>query len=725
MKNSEVNIVFESNETAIYKKNQKLFSIFKCSFLDIENYNNIYFNKCISQIFESLDPRLRVRFMFSEENGCEFDGNCSRISINYNPNLVKKTLFIVFEEDKPSIIQFSLSLKNNLKKRCETLEKQIPIQELNQIFKNIEKAKIEEVNNIFYQTEYYELGKMFLKDTGMNIAILKLNELSDYPIETDIFSILKQKININFCFVTTLQVRSKSATEMYLRHKKMKFKGSTELTSLIKNKENEESLVNVELNNERLVDFESYILVKSEESETDLSKKVREVKNVFKELGRFDHETYGALPSLKSLKICGNFHNPLKDLSSNIAPYLPIYTIGETTELKKIAFKNSLVLQRKDQSLSEINIFNPSYSSYSFLIIGQTGSGKSVLTGLILEALCLDPNIEILIVDVGGSHTNTVNQLGGDIKKLTLNKPSGINPFGFIKDIEINLEDKISILSGFIENLVLEENEKKLNQEEKSNIELDIRNYIESEPNEPTVFDFILKSKLIDRKKSLDRFGEKGIFKNAFMPNEESDNNTQITYYNFDQIFQANDKSFSKAGLTAVMTNFSLSLIKNPEKRKLLIVDECPFFIEESYNFFKLMASNVRKFGGAICLISQTISHLTPNGDDKLVSQFPNKFLFSADGDKEVFQRTAGVDEKEYLKIKNLYKKKRVLSEVFFKDQFEAKTYIIELTSEEYWRYTTDHQDKIRIAEVCKALPNFTKEESIKLLSFLESNHQF
>lgn len=721
MKNKDQEPIFENSELMIYEKDSKLFSVFECSLIDTENYNSANLIRGLSQIFENIDPRLRIRFIYSEEAGTVFDGECSRINIQTNSNLITKTLFVIFEEDKNRLTDLCFGLKS-LKRRVEQFVSSIPYQEFKQLFFKFNKSQVSDLDPIFIESKVFVLERNFLKDCGQNIAILKLNDLSDYPLSSEMFSTIKQKINIDFSFITTLQVRSKASTELFLRHKKMKFKGSVELSSLIKNQENEKTLLNVELNNERLIDFESYIFIKNDLNDTDLIKKVREIKNTFKELGQFDHETYGSLPSLRSLKICGNFHLPLKEIISNISPYLPIYTIGEPVELKKISFKNNLVLQRKDQSLSEINIFNPHYSSYSFLIIGQTGSGKSVLTGLILEALNRDPNVEILIVDVGGSHINTVRQLGGETKRLTLSEPSGINPFSFILDDGINIEDKISILSGFIENLVLEDDEKKLNQEDKSNVEEHLRLYIEKRPVFPSIDNFINQSKNIIRKQSLFRFSDKGIFKNAFKPVEGLNDNGRLVYYNFDQIFQANDKSFSKAGLTAVMTFFSLSLIKNPEKKKLLIIDECPFFIEESYNFFKLMASNVRKFGGAICLISQTISHLTPQGDDKLVSQFPNKFLFSVDGEMETFLRTSGITEFEYYKIKNLYKKKRVLSEVFYKDQFESKTYIIELTSEEYWKYTTDHQDKIRISEVCKALPNFTKEESIKLLSYLESN---
>lgn len=713
--------IFENSELIIFRNNLKLFSPFKLNTIDSENFNSEEFKKELSRFLESLDSRVKLRFIFSERGGTCFDGKCSRPSIIDNPNLVTKDLFLIFEEDRLGLLD-SFKQKGS-KSRYQSFLQQIPVQELKAIFLNLKKTDFTEIDSLFTENQDFNLTKDYLYSLGEKVGVLKLNELSDYSLELDSFSFLKQKINIDFSIVTTLQVRSKSTTELFLRHKKRKLENLNSFSGLIKKRDNEETLAGVELNNQRIVDFEMFLIVKSSLTENDFLKKLREIKTILKEIGKFEQETFGLVPCLRATKVCSDFHLPLKDISANIAPYLPIYSLGDGTNLETTTSVNSLVLQRKDQSLSEIDLFNPNYSSYSFVIIGQTGSGKSVLTGLILEALTKSPNIEILIVDVGGSHTNTVNQLGGAIKKLSLSDPSGINPFEFIKDGSISTEHKVSILSGFVENLVLEDDEKKLNQEEKSKIEESISLYIETKPTNPTFNDYLKKVPNVPRRKTLDRFGEKGIFKNAFMSSGTTDESPNLIYYNFDQIFQANDKSFSKAGLTAVMTYFSLSLIKNPDKKKLLIIDECPFFIDESYNFFKLMASNVRKFGGAICLIAQCISHLTPNGDDKLVSQFPNKFLFSVDGEKDDFMRYASISPYEYEKVKKLYRKKRVLSEVFFKDQFSSKTFTIELTSDEYWRFTTDHQDKVRINELCRLLPSFSKDESLRLISYLESNN--
>ncbi len=713
--------IFENAEISIFQKDLKLFAPFKLNTIDSENFNSEEFNKDISKLLESLDSRIKVRFIYLEKGGTEFDGICSRPFIINNPNLIIKNLILILEEDGVGLLD--VFKKKESKSRYQSFLQKIPFQEIQSIFNNAKKIDYQEIDESMYKSESFNLDKNYLYSLGEKIGVLKLNELSDYSLSLDIFSKIKQKINIDFYAVTCLQVRSKSSTELFLRHKKRKLENQSSFAGLIKRKDNEETLAGVELNNERLVDFESYIIIRNCFSESDFLKKLREIRTVIKDIGKFEQETFGLIPCLKSTKICGPFHLPLKEITSNIAPYLPIYSLGDGQNLKSTSSTGSLVLQRKDQSLSEIDLFNPNYSSYSFLIIGQTGSGKSVLTGLVLEALTKNPNFEILIVDVGGSHTNTVNQLGGSTKKLSLSDPSGINPFEFVSDKSISDEHKISILSGFIENLVLEDDEKKLSHEEKAKVEESIRLYIELNPSKPTFGDYLNKITNAPRKKTLERFGEKGIFKNAFMPTYSKGDNASLIYYNFDQIFQANDKSFSKAGLTAVMTYFSLSLIKNPDKKKLLIIDECPFFIDESYNFFRLMASNVRKFGGAICLIAQCLSHLTPKGDDQLVSQFQNKFLFSVDGEKEDFIRNASITETEYYNIKNLYRKKRVLSEVFFKDQFNSKTFVIELTSDEYWRFTTDHQDKVRINELCTLLPNFTKNESLKLISYLENSN--
>ena len=76
------------------------------------------------------------------------------------------------------------------------------------------------------------------------------------------------------------------------------------------------------------------------------------------------------------------------------------------------------------------------------MIIGQTGSGKSVLTGLLIENLTAKDNTSVQILDVGSSHTNTVKALGGKVRTFSLSKPSGINPFKYVTDQHITIEDQ-------------------------------------------------------------------------------------------------------------------------------------------------------------------------------------------------------------------------------------------------------------------------------------------
>ncbi len=58
----------------------------------------------------------------------------------------------------------------------------------------------------------------------------------------------------------------------------------------------------------------------------------------------------------------------------------------------------------------------------------------------------------------------------------------------------------------------------------------------------------------------------------------------------------AQDRDTSLAVMSAVMSEFSHQLLEKEDHDKLIfIVDETPFFIQHSFETFKLLSKNVRK----------------------------------------------------------------------------------------------------------------------------------
>ena len=172
------------------------------------------------------------------------------------------------------------------------------------------------------------------------------------------------------------------------RRRNKKLSLDSDLSSAIKQSDGETNLAEVQLNSRRLVEFECFLILKEKSIDSkDFFSKVVSIKNVFSAMGEFDIESFGAFSCLRSSQLMGDFHYPLLELSHSVIAYLPLFTFGDEYELIKPKFRSSLILTRKDGSLSEINIFDPSYSSSNTLIVGKTGSGKSVLTGLLLESL--------------------------------------------------------------------------------------------------------------------------------------------------------------------------------------------------------------------------------------------------------------------------------------------------------------------------------------------------
>ena len=708
-------LVFEDSEIAIYQNLGRYFCLFRTSFIDSENFKIEDLSQKIQSFIEEIES-LKIRFVYSESEGSQFKEGSAREGLGNLLNLKKKSLFLVFE-------QTHLDFKFFLKKlqRIKAFKESIKIDLWKSLFSEFSKAYIKDLPSEIGEKKTYSLKSNYLESTDLKkIVVLKMNILSEYSVLEHIFASIKQNCDLDFIFVTQLKLMTSHFSEIFFRRRNKKLSLENDLSSEIKRSDGETHLAEVQLNSRRLVEFESFLILKERFVESkDFFSKVVSIKNAFHKMGVFNIESFGTFSCLRSSQLMGSFHCPLLELSHNIVPYLPLFTFGDEKELVELKYKSSLILTRKDSSLSEINIFDETYSSSNTLIIGKTGSGKSILTGLLLEALIFSGECQVTLVDVGGSYMNLVERLGGQIKSVNLEEPSGINPFSCINSENLKEENKVLLLASFLENLVKNEDEKILDKDTRHFLEASILNYIKSHPQSPSFLDFFksLKNKgLIFR---LRRYSDKGIYHNAFKTvlNDKSQN--FLTYYNFQEIFQANDKNFSKAIIAAVVTGFSIQLLSENNQKKLLIMDECPFFVLENYEFLKLMASNIRKFGGALCLISQRLSDLYVN-DDKLLSQFSNKFLFSVDGSKEDFILQSGLSESEYEQVKQLRQEKRRYSEVLYKDQFSSKVLTVELTPKEYWRLTSDYQDKLKIKELSNILPAFKREDILNILSYLD-----
>ena len=451
-------------------------------------------------------------------------------------------------------------------------------------------------------------------------------------------------------------------------------------------------------------------------SESELSLDLSAARNLLNSMGEFQVETFGAAPSFLATLPGNSQHVPLKELDSVLPLMMPLWINGESKKLNST--KSSLLIHRQDKSVFDFNLFNPNYSVYNSVIIGTSGKGKSVVTGLLTQSLLNDPKIKVIKIDVGGSHSKECHLLGGKEFKLELNKPSGINPFEIVKDIRISDSDKISILSKFLTVLIREQHEILVSKDLRSQIESNVSEYIKI-VEECNLEEFYNFQETFPRRNLLKRWVRGGVYENAFAlaKHNSSKLDSQLRYYNFSQIFQASDPEFAQAGLAAVLAQFNFEALVNKEERIVLICDETPFFIKSCFDFFKFSTANVRKYGHAVVLVSQLSSDLIVDGDTGLIENSPQRFLFSIDGNVNQYQERFNLSDDKISQLKSLKAIPGKFSEVLFQSNDTSRVLRIEITPEEYWTLTSSKKDQEKLQSLLVAVPKLSLREAIKCLS--------
>ena len=233
--------------------------------------------------------------------------------------------------------------------------------------------------------------------------------------------------------------------------------------SFEKYRNTQKALSDVKLAGEELFHYEAHITLKRL-SEANLRRDVALSLKALSSLGEWSVETFGAYPSLLALSPGERLHYKLIEKSSALKCYLPCSRFG--TVLEKPVASGSLLYHRRDSSLDQINPFSQNYSNHTGVIIGKSGSGKSVFANLLTKSLLHDERAYIFLVDVRGSHKRTVRELNGRIYNIDIKNQSGLNP---LKNLSPSNEI-IEIASHFIEKLLLEEGEASLPSDDQTSL---------------------------------------------------------------------------------------------------------------------------------------------------------------------------------------------------------------------------------------------------------------
>ncbi len=694
-------------------------TIFELSMFDQEVQNLDRIESDLSQFLRNLGSHLVCRFILTSEiegqTGFEHSREESLEELTYIEN---KVLLVVEEATHFVSAGLKLFKKKEISffdDRIKSFRDRLPLGFLSEA--RLKGLSSEEIKNIFSSFNRKKSTRTNFLDFGDEIlGILRLTKQSTYPLSLTTLSEIKDALPLPYSIQVNCRSLSAQKSEELLRRKSRQAVSGDDKLAANKYIKAQNDLAEVALSGVRLLEFEFLVLI-YRRSEEALRIDASEISRRLQSIGEFYLEEWGLNQTFNSLKPGSLLHYPLLEKDEVLPCFLPLISRG--SQIKNVT-RRSLSLQRLDESLEFIDLFNPSYDSYSTCIFGASGSGKSVLTNLLTRALHFDETIHMTKLDVGGSHSKETELLGGREFRISLDEPAGINPFSFLKESPGSPE-LIQILSAFLETLVLEQNEKFLSKDYKSDIEKALFKYSENLSENPTLDDFVKKSPELPRRKLLERWMSGGVFGSAFASRPDLDQKTtRLKYFNFAKISQALDGDFAQGGLAAVMAQFNFDILFNRAgKRFIFVADEVPIFIERCFPFFALSIANIRKNGDAFITIAQRSEHVVVGGNTSILDNSPQKFFFSVDGDEEAFRRRLHFEKEDVERIKTLKRRQGEFSEVYFQDAFGKRVFRIRLTPKEYWSVTSKKEDREKIEELKRIFPKSNLKEVIKCAALL------
>ncbi|GIL17051.1 MAG: hypothetical protein BroJett040_08020 [Oligoflexia bacterium] len=708
--------------------NGALIAGFEIDLFDEELYGPEKTEAMLQSILRDLPEGRSLRIYLKSEYSTVQESDHSRSDSIKSIGYVKNRAFVFLE--KPAEIDFA-QFMNRKKKNTDGVLTDFGLLKDHGIkIRPLQKVDIENLLPTIGSEIHHSFQTI---DLGHQVAsLLRLTKQSEFGMDLTTLSHIKDNLSLPYLICCSIQAVPQSTAETMLRRRSKQNATGDDIKEARKYAEAQCDLENISLDGTRLFRFEWQCLV-TRTSESWLRLDREELRRKLAPLGEIYIESVGALESLKGFYPGEHPHFTLFEKDSALITYMPLMTRGDSKSLSSLT-KKSLALHRKDESLTYLNIFDPSYESFSWCIFGRPGSGKSVLTNALTRALIYDPEVKIIKIDVGGSHSKETELLGGVEKTLNLNEPTGINPFDVLRELGPTKE-AIQILASFLEVLILEEGESKLSKTMKSDIERAIQKYAESNPIEHTLHDFCMTIQDLPRQELFQRWIGKGVYGNAFAPQAKSPGaeghelysaaslsdrrSSRLLYYNFSKISQALDPDYAQGGLAAVMAQFNLEMLKksHDKKRIVFIADETPFFIKKCFSFFNLSIANVRKEGHGFITVAQKSAHVVVDNDTGILDNSPNKIFFSLDGDEESFMSRSHLNPDSIEKIKSLKRKQGEFSEALFKDIHGERVIRIKLNPLEYWSYTSKDEDRRKYQELKTACPSLTTEEVVRCLS--------
>lgn len=705
---------------------------FRIDPIDIEEADADSRVEGLTHFLRHLDPRVLGRIELCSEDSHEFKAGTARDAAIEELGIRKKTIRLFVEVvGEPIIIQ-------KLRWLVRKPERQQALLALVKVYESAQSLGLNplplgegEINHLFNQVHGFVKAPSSIQNGQIHLGIVRMTKQSSSPVTLEKVVSAFESLPVPNEIHVSFRKPDPGKTRFHLERKLKQARSSF----MSPQAEVEETAVadTLRASLERgveLMEFEFLVILKRR-SEEDLRKALADAATVLLKIGGFAIETFGIGPSFLATLPGNNQHVPLLETDEYLPILLPLFHHGEASLGHALASTGrapalqasvghtpagSLPLLREDRTVHNFDLFNPEFSVANTLIVGTSGKGKSVLTGLLTESLLNDPKVKVIKIDVGGSHTKECELFGGRHISLQLNSPSGLNPLAVASDERLTISERSSIISNFLLTLITEQGETILTKDLRSSVESEVGSYIEKAKIH-SLQEFFDLQKTFPRRNLLARWVKGGMYESTFEKASEAFKPSRLTYYDFKECFQASDPEFSQAGFAALLAQFNHECLVNKDERIVLICDEVPFFIKSCFQSLKFATANVRKFGHAIVQIAQLSTDFIVGGDTGLLENSPQRFLFSTDGDHSDFQARFRLTDANMVRLTSLQSIPGKYSEVLLQDQKAARKLRIEITREEFWRLTSSKHDAIKLEKLRAAVPELTLKETIKCLS--------
>lgn len=678
--------------------------------LDLEIEDNL--ESLLDNLLKSLSYSVRLKMSLFQEASCQAPFQSSRKKALEKTGFLKTLGLIHFENIKK--VSFREALKKDFLKKEDFL-----IKRLSEIYESLDEGFLNKTSAVpvsanSFNTLYglvfpLEINCLGLKSKDSFLSVLKLKNSGNYPVSLKTLALALEKIPKPIGFHISLEKMNALKSEKTLKNKSREEAEGRDQVSFEKYRNTQKALSDVKIAGEELFHYEAHVTLKRL-SEENLRRDVAKSLKNLSSLGDWSIETFGAYPSLLALSPGERLHYKLIEKSSVLKCFLPCSQFGAV--LKHPLARGSLLYHRRDSSLDILDPFSESYSNHTGVIIGKSGSGKSVFANLLTKALFHDETASIFLVDVRGSHKKTVREIGGRICNIDIKNQSGLNP---LKNLS-SQKDSVEIASHFIETLLLEEKEVSLSFDEKNNLNKKLMGFSEK-PGEKTL-DSFYKTFKHHRKIKLARWIKGSLNENIFST-RKGISKERLVYFNFENISTASNSDIAKAVIAAIMAEFSFKLLQKQSNEKfILISDETPFFIKNCFNTFSLLSKNVRKLNGSLILLAQNSKDLILGGDTSLIDNSEFKVLFSHDGEERKFREIFSLTGEEFQTLKTIKTVKGRFSQFLLKDSIGSKVGFLRLSKEEYILSNTEPDFLHKVQGLTKLL-NITEEKALQVMRYV------